>query len=144
MSNRKLDIIDTTVQKTYEWLGDLREELHIDDTQVAYHALKAVMQVLRDRLAPEEAAGLASQLPTLIRGIFYDAWHPAHKPLKIRDRDEFLHMVSERFGAVMEVQPERLVHAVLAVLERHISPGEVEKIQATLPKQIRSLWPAAA
>lgn len=144
MSNRKIDIVDTTVQKTYEWLGELRDELHMEDSQVAYHALKAVLHCLRDRLSVEDAAGLGAQLPTLVRGIYYDSWHPAHKPLKIRDRDEFLELVSERFGNIGVVQPERLVQVVLAVLEKHVSQGEVQKIQQSLPKPIRDLWPMAA
>lgn len=144
MSNRKLDVIDTTVQKTYEWLGDIRNELHVEDSQTAYHALSSVLHTLRDRLAPEEVAGLGAQLPMLVRGIFYDAWHPANKPLKIRGKEEFLKLVQERFGSIAQIQPERLVHAVLAVVEKHISHGEVQHIQATLPKGIRDLWPQAA
>jgi uncharacterized protein (DUF2267 family) len=144
MSQKKLEVIDTTVQKTYEWLGEIREELHVEDSQTAYHALSSVLHTLRDRLGPEEVAGLGAQFPILVRGIFYDAWHPANKPLKMRSKQEFLNLVHERFGAIAMIQPERLVHSVLAVVERHISAGEVEKIQATLPKGIRELWPKAA
>lgn len=144
MSNKKLDVIDTTVQKTYEWLGDIREELHVADSQTAYHALSAVLHTLRDRLGPEEVAGLAAQFPILVRGIYYDAWHPGNKPLKIRSKDEFLELIQKRFGNVASIQPERLIHAVLKVLEKHVTRGEVEKIQATLPKGIRELWPEAA
>lgn len=140
MSTKKLDVIDTTVQKTYEWLGEIRDELHVEDSQSAYHAMTAVLHTLRDRLTPEEVAGLGAQLPILIRGIYYDAWHPANKPLKIRSREEFLEMVGQRFGNIAVVQPERLCHAVLSVVEKHISRGEVENIQATLPKGIRELW----
>ncbi len=144
MSNKKLDVIDTTVQKTYEWLKDLREELHVEDSQTAYHALSAVLHTLRDRLSTEEVAGLGAQLPILLRGIYYDAWHPANKPLKMRSREQFLELVAERFGSIAAVQPERLVHAVLLVLEKHVSRGEIENIQATLPKGIRELWREAA
>lgn len=144
MSDKKLTVIDSTVQKTYEWLREIREELHVGDSQTAYHALSSVLHTLRDRLAPEEVAGLGAQLPILVRGIFYDAWHPANKPLKLRNREQFLELVEERFGGISVVQPERLVHAVLTVLERHISPGETEKLQATLPRGIRDLWSDAA
>lgn len=144
MHRKKLDVIDTTVQKTYEWLGDIREELHLADSRTAYHALSAVLHTLRDRLNTDEVAGLGAQMPMLVRGIFYDAWHPANKPLKLRSRDDFLELVRERFGGVAVIQPERLVRAVLAAMERHLSPGAVAKIRATLPKEIRELWNEAA
>lgn len=144
MSEKKLDVIDSTVHKTYEWLGDIRHQLHVDDSQTAYHALSAVLHTLRDRLTTEEVAGLGAQLPIFVRGLYYDAWHPANKPLKIRSREQFLELVAERFGSIAVIQPERLVHAVLTVLEKHVSAGEIQNIQATLPRGIRELWTEAA
>lgn len=47
------------------------------DRQMAYHALRGVLFTLRDRLTVEEAAHFASQLPLLIRGIFYEGYRSA-------------------------------------------------------------------
>jgi|SRR5690625_4240752 len=138
--HKKLDFIDNTVQKTYEWLREIRDELRIDDSQIAYHGLSAVLHTLRDRLSPEVVAALSAQVPILIRGLLYDGWRPADKPLLIRHRDEFLELVEERFGGIGLVQPARLAHAVLTVLERNISPGLAENVKRSLPEEIRTLW----
>jgi uncharacterized protein (DUF2267 family) len=47
-------------------------------------ALRGVLHALGDLLTPDETAELAARLPTLIRGFFYEGWHPATKPLKYR------------------------------------------------------------
>jgi uncharacterized protein (DUF2267 family) len=36
---------------------------------------------------------------------------------------------------------EDATRAVFAVLEEHISAGEIERIRRMLPGQLRSLWP---
>lgn len=52
--------------------------------------LRRVLRALRDRLPPEEASHLASELPMLLEGVFYEGWRPASTPVRIRDRREFL------------------------------------------------------
>jgi anti-anti-sigma factor len=55
-----------------------------EDRHLAYHALRTVLQALRDWLPVDEAAALGAQLPLLIRGFYYEHWHPHGKPVKGR------------------------------------------------------------
>jgi uncharacterized protein (DUF2267 family) len=138
MSDRKLNIIDTTVEKTYEWLRDVREELHTDDNQVAYQILRAVLHALRDRLTVEEAA----QFPLLVRGIYYEGWRPAGKPLTLRSREEFFNYLHELLPEIPLVfDPERFTRAVFAVLRRYVTVGELQDVIQMLPKDLQTLWP---
>ncbi|MEX1047898.1 MAG: DUF2267 domain-containing protein [Akkermansiaceae bacterium] len=141
MSDSVTRSINSAVQKTYEWLVDVEQELHTDDRQVAYHALRAVLHALRDRLPVEEAAHLAAELPILLRGLYYEGWRPSHKPEKL-DRDEFLARVAETYDASPTLDPLWLTHAVLAVLDKRVAAGEMSDVRGTLPKDFMELWPA--
>jgi uncharacterized protein (DUF2267 family) len=66
-----------------------RRQLHLEDRHHAYVALRAVLHALRDRLPPEVAVHLGAQLPILVRGIYYEGWHMAGKPVKDRSVQEF-------------------------------------------------------
>jgi uncharacterized protein (DUF2267 family) len=44
-------------------------------------------------VAAGEAADLAAQLPTLLRGAYYEAWRPAAVPVKHRGKADFLSRV---------------------------------------------------
>ena len=62
---------DSTLQTTNIWLNEIQEHLGWgEDHQRAYHALRAVLHALRDRLPVDHAAALAAQLPMLIRGFY--------------------------------------------------------------------------
>ena len=140
MSATGLQVFDETLHKTNSWLKEIAEELGLD-RQGAYQVLRAGLHCLRDRLTINEAADLGDQLPMLVRGIYYEAWHPAGKPEKIRSRDEFLARVSARIQMKQPVDSERAARAVFRTLENHISLGEVRHVIQSLPEEIRTLWP---
>jgi uncharacterized protein (DUF2267 family) len=84
------NIIGRGVEAARRWYDDLATELGSDDRQYAARALRAVLHALRDRLSVGEGAQLAAQLPTLIRGIYYEQWKPGAVPHLAHDVDEFL------------------------------------------------------
>ncbi len=100
-----------------------------------------MLHCLRDRLTVNEAAQLADQLPMLVRGIYYEAWHPAGKPEKIRSRDEFLSRISAHFSKTRPINSEDAARAVFQVLENHVTAGEISDVIQALPQDIRALWP---
>ncbi len=88
----------------------------------------------------DQAAALAAQLPMLVRGFYYEGWHPHGKPVKERHKEDFLAHVAAAFRNDPEVDSERVVHAVLQVLSKHVTSGEIEGVKRSLPAEIRSLW----
>ena len=141
MSTTGLEAFDRTLQTTNIWLDDLLKELRWDDRHRAYHALRAVLHALRDRLPINEAVHLGAQLPMLVRGFYYDGWHPANKPLKERSRDEFLVHVTDAFLFDVEADSEQIARAVFQVIARHVTVGEIDDVKHSLPAGIRELWP---
>jgi uncharacterized protein (DUF2267 family) len=112
-----------------------------DDPHRAYQALRAVLHALRDRLSVDDAASLAAQLPMLVRGIFYEGWHPHGKPLKERKKEDFLAHIRADFVQDPDVDAEQVTRAVFQLLAKQVTAGEVEKLKRTLPPEIRALWP---
>jgi len=140
MSTQHLEILETTVQKTHQWIDSLADAAHVD-SHTAYLALRAVLQTLRDRLPAPEAAHFAAQLPILVRGIFYEGYRPAQAPEGL-SREEFLERVSEKIVSGRHLDPLEVARQVFALLERFMGYGELEKIGMVLPAELRSMFPA--
>lgn len=137
----RVEVLDTTVQKTHEWINYVMAELHWSSQQQSYAALRAVLHALRDRLTVDEAAQLAAQLPMLIRGLYYEGWKPAITPVKARSREAFLGMVRNNFRGYPDVDPERLARAVFSLLALSVTRGEIEDVKSMLPRDLLPLWP---
>src|SRR3989338_1248272 len=141
MNQAVIEVFNKTLENTHIWLVDLMQELDWQDEHKAYLALRAVLHVLRDRITVEEAVQLGAQLPMLVRGFYYEGWHPAGKPVKERHQELFLSHVKDAFKGDERVNPERVVRAVFKVIANHVTKGEIEDIKHVLPKEFEGLWP---
>lgn len=139
MSTSGVAVLDRTVQETNVWLRIVAEQLHFEDRQHAYIALRAVLHALRDRLPPEVAVHLGAQLPMLVRGLYYEGWHMAGKPMKERSVQEFADHVLEELPPKFPVDPLTVTRGVFEILWERLEPGEFAKLMDHLPASLRTL-----
>ena len=142
----ELPALDRAFQITRLWLNEVGEELQWMDERRIYAALRSVLHALRDRLTLAEAVHFGAQLPTFIRGCYYEGWRPGPRPLRNRSKEAFLQEVRETFlkTRMSRVDAEYVTQAILRFLSRKIAEGELNDVRGQLPKGIRSLWPEDA
>jgi uncharacterized protein (DUF2267 family) len=131
-------LFDKALDKTRHWLKDVETELGLRTPDEAWRAMRAVLHAVRDQLSPKECVEFASQLPVLIAGMYYSGWTPSRKPVKARGIEEFMGSVSAQLPKGMD--PQRVTRGVITVLEKHISPGEIEDVRLNFPEPLRELW----
>lgn len=140
----KVAALDTTLQKTHEWLGDIKSRLGFDNDRAAYAALRAALHALRDQLGTDQVAQLGAQLPMLIRGLYYEGWDPSSGIAGRMQRPDLLDAIRHELRDHMELRdPRRVARIIFGVLDAHLAPGETDRIAAGLPREVRSLWPTA-
>jgi len=139
MTQVEPSIIERSVEKTNIWLKELSGEPGVGDRQDAYRALRAVLHALRDRMTVDVAAKVAAQLPTLVRGIYYEDWDPSRTPAPIRSVEGFLERVRAEGGMAGETEASMAVEAVMRVLRRHLTPGALEDILTVMPADVEAL-----
>ena len=138
-----LDIFDAAIERTTDWLRELMRELNWTDYRKSYAALRFVLQGMRDHLPVEDAIHFGNQLPTLIRGFYFENWDLQGKPLPWNSREDLLAGIVTYFGQTDESQAsaEAIVRAVFRLLERKATEGEIENLDHFLPPDLRELWP---
>ncbi|MGW3045545.1 DUF2267 domain-containing protein [Kitasatospora sp. NPDC001159] len=77
---------------------------------------------------------IGAQLPTLVRGVYYEGWDPHPTPVKF-DRQDYL----DRFGHEASLPAEDAARAVTAAVFLHIPPEQLEHVFDTLPHDLRAL-----
>src|SRR2546422_5810939 len=139
----KIRGLNRTVQKTHEWVHVVQKELEWSSEQRAYTALRAVLHALRDRLTLEETVQFGAQLPTFVRGLYYEGWDPTHTPLRKRDAESFLAQIQAAFKKTPPpaMDAENIATTVFRVIQSRISPGEIRHTKSILPARIRRFWP---
>lgn len=142
MASVGLDVFDTTLHKTNQWVNQLADQLNWEDKHRVFQALRVTLQALRDRVPVSEATQLASQLPILLAGFYYEDWQPTQTPSKERSKEAFLGRIQEYFQSVgVEADAEQVTRQVFRLLSERIAEGEIKDIVAILPQELRELWP---
>ncbi len=104
----------------------------------------AVLQELRDRLTPKEAADVAAQLPAQVKPLWLEQERPNRRVRRIH-REEFIGRVRRRAGLESDAQAEKAVRVVFRGLQRLLGSatgkeGEAWDIFSQLPKDLKALW----
>ena len=142
MSTTGLEVIDSSLQRTHVWLDEITAELG-PDRRFAWHVLGAVLHAIRDRLPLELGAHFAAQMPMVVRGLYYDQWSPGAAEKPARTYNAFLLQIEQAMKNARPVGPADAVAAVFRVLSRHLTEGEIAKVQGSLPDAVREKWLAA-
>jgi len=132
--------LDNSIDLTNVWLRDILSQLKWQSKESAYQALRGTLHAIRDRLPVEEAVDLASQLPLMIKGVYYDGWTLRDKPEKFK-KEEFARRVHAQFEFDDNVNPAEVIRAVLRVMYRHMDEGEIRDVKFNMPKEIQEWFP---
>ena len=127
--------------ETERWIADIMRRLGWHDRGKVYAALIGTLHALRDSLPRDEAVYVGAQLPPLLRGLYYEGWHPSAR-LPTKTRNAFLERIEEAVHHDPGIDAEQVALAVFALLAARLPPGELEEAKAATPKLLRSLWPS--
>jgi uncharacterized protein (DUF2267 family) len=141
MSAADLDVFDKTLQESNHWVKLMMGELGTDDRRAAFGALRGTLHALRDRIGPENAVHFGAQLPMLLRGAYYEGWHPAKTPTRERHLEDFIEHVAAEMPRGNPTEAGEAARASFAVLSRCLDRGEMRKLRHILPHEALNLWP---
>jgi uncharacterized protein (DUF2267 family) len=138
----RLHVFDSHVETANRWIEALVDSLELAPTDHgrALHALRAGLHAIRDRLPDSEVVDLAAQLPTLIRGIYYEGWTPGRETKQLRSRAAMVARVGRELAPDKHLDPVDVLRAVIHLLVEQVSDGEIQDILSTLPRPIAALW----
>ena len=136
-----IQALDSAIPKTEEWIGALMQRLGWHDREKVYLALLATLHALRDSLPRDEAGYLGVQLPVLLRGLYFEGWHPASHIPRAKTRSAFLERIQEGVHRDPGIDAEQVTQSVFSLLAERLPAGELEDAKAATPQALRMFWP---
>ena len=137
----KIPDFGAAVDATQDWVDDLMRRLSWRDRARVYQALVATLHALRDVLSRDECVFLGAQLPTLLRGFYYEGWHPGTHAVA-ETRSAFLERIHDGLHRDAGVDAEQVAHCVFALLASRLPAAELEDTKAATPSELHNLWPS--
>jgi uncharacterized protein (DUF2267 family) len=130
--------IKRAVMKHDEFIGRVQHLAQLGSRGDAERATWATFQTLGERLEGGEAKDFASQLPPVLAAYALSGCPGIGERFSVQ---EFFRRVSDREGRDVQ-QAIQHARAVVEVLQKAISPGEIDDICAQLPSEYGQLFPS--
>ena len=118
----------------HQFIKSVQEQAGCDGKDKALKAVEATLQTLGERLFQGEAEQLAAQLPRELQRFLQQPEKRSKMQL-----DEFLQRVGDREGTDPQMA-EQHATAVISVLCRAVSRGEIEDVLSQLPASYLKLF----
>lgn len=138
----ELKAFEHTMALTNEWLNQLDQRLGWENKQRTYRLLRETMHAIRDCLGVNEASHLASELPMLIRGLYYEGWEPSATPVADNKKDAFILRIDRAFKNDPLENSETAIRAIFDFLGEKISKGEIRDVRQSMSADLQKMWPA--
>ncbi len=133
--------VKTAIVETEVWIDEFLEQLGWQDRDKAYIVLVAALHGLRDSMPWDEAATLGAYFPPLLRGLYFEGWHPTGRSFPLRSREAFLERIHDAVHQEPGVDPEFVGRALFALLARRLPAAELEDAKAVTPQALHAFWP---
>ena len=133
--------LNAAMRATEDWIDDLMRRLSWHDRERVYLALIASLHAVRDCLPRDEAVHVGAHLPSLLRGLYYEGWHPGGARHG-KSRNAFLERIHDGLRRDPGVDAEQVARAVFGLLAARLPPSEVEDAMAATPHALHNLWPS--
>ena len=133
--------VDDAARATEDWIDDFVRHLGWRDRDRAYSALMAALHALRSYLKQDDVIYLGAQLPALLRGHYYEGWHPKTH-LGSKSRSAFLERVHDNLHRDPGVDAEAVARTMFALLAARLPTAELEDAKACTPHELHNLWPS--
>ena len=134
--------VEHYVEQANHFLNKVAAEAgYAGDQELALGITRAVFHELRDRIQVEESMHLVSQLPMLLKAIYVDGWDISRPRKAYTTTEDFLLSIVNRADSIspdLLFNPVEKVKAVFAVLQDHISEGEMMHVFGQLPLDIQA------
>lgn len=139
MSTTSLEVFDTTLQETNQWLKLMMGELGTNDRHAAFGALRGALRAIRDRIGINNAVHLGAQMPMLLRGAYCEG-HPVGTTRE-RHLANFIDRVAAEMPRDSRIEAAEAARACFSVMAQCLDGGEIMKLRRLLPHEALNLWP---
>lgn len=133
--------LTSAIAETDAWIDEFMTLIGWHDRNLSFAAFMGALHAFRDSLPWDEAAAAAAYFPPLLRGLYFEGWHPTSSSLPLTNRDAVLGRIRDAVHQQPRVEPENVMRALFSLLAKRLPASELEDIKAVSPDELHALWP---